>query len=209
MHHVTEGGSGSRTKQNHYFVATEHGHGGAAAKLPGRSGQRRGSAGAHPRPFSFDPGERNKMTEVLLRSAVETEYFGGVCQVRLLLWVGRSQSLSARWIAAAKIYVPMSSLLFWVCPLAVKKCGGGRVFCSVMGLERSSKSPLHCPPKRAEKKTAFAVFFPSVTDCRSRPPKGRHQPCSIMVSRYDRFVKVRLSLLSLLSYCAPRPGQIF
>lgn len=28
--------------------------------------------------------ERNKMTEVLLRSAVKTEHFGGVCQVRLL-----------------------------------------------------------------------------------------------------------------------------
>ena len=31
--------------------------------------------------------ERNKITEVLLRSAVNTEHFGGVCQVRLLaLW---------------------------------------------------------------------------------------------------------------------------
>ena len=28
--------------------------------------------------------ERNKITEVLLRSAVKTEHFGGVCQVRLM-----------------------------------------------------------------------------------------------------------------------------
>ena len=33
--------------------------------------------------------ERNKITEVLLRSAVNTEHFGGVCQVRLLALLAR------------------------------------------------------------------------------------------------------------------------
>ena len=58
-------GSTSRTTQNHYFVASEHGPG-AWPRRGGRRGQRRGSEGPHNGPYYFGPSERNKI-KILLR----------------------------------------------------------------------------------------------------------------------------------------------
>ena len=66
VYSTQKGGCTSQTKQNHYFVATEH-DSEAAPKGQERGSQRRGSEGPHIGLFFFGPAERNKMTEVLLR----------------------------------------------------------------------------------------------------------------------------------------------
>ena len=67
-----------RTKQNQYFVASEH----APAAAPGRAvarGQRRDSVGPHIGLFLFGPSERNKI-KILLRWRPSKEIVGRLCR---------------------------------------------------------------------------------------------------------------------------------
>ena len=96
--------------------------------------------------------ERNKITEVLLRSAVKTEHFVGVCQVRLMRCWPDDFPHCARWIAAAKKCKKNVLVYnFWIVTYAEKSVFEAG-FCSLAGAKVTREKCASLPLEKGRKK---------------------------------------------------------
>lgn len=105
--------------------------------------------------------ERNKITEVLLRSAVKAEHFGGVCQVRLMRCWPDDFPHCARQSAARK-NVKKNVLVynFWIVTYAEKSVFEAG-FCSLAGVKVTREKCAALPPEKGRKKARLGIKKPT------------------------------------------------